>query len=79
MKNQTIRLSGQMPENWEKALKILEQDLGLSLSDKGTEVVCTKGDSIAVESDGKKVSLTWGAPVQFYRALSLIPQPLTAC
>ena len=32
-----------------------------------------------VESDGRTVTLTWAAPVQFYRALSLIPQPLAAC
>ena len=74
-----IHITGQMPENWPAALAELRKDLGFELSDTGMEIACSKGDSLSVESDGQSVRLTWAEPVQFYRALSLIPQPLIPC
>lgn len=74
-----IHISGQTPENWRKALTVLADDLDFVLDPAGVEVQCARGDELAVESDGRSVKLTWAAPVQFYRALSLIPQPLVPC
>ena len=75
----TIHLTGVMPPSWENALEILKDDLGMIPGEKGFEVVCQKGDALTVESDGTCVHLTWAEPVQFYRALSLIPLPLAPC
>lgn len=77
--NTTISLSGQLPEQWREALKALEGDLGFTADEGGIAVQCIKGEELAVCCDGAKVTLTWAAPVQFYRALSLIPQPLAPC
>lgn len=74
-----VHITGQMPEAWQEALAVLEEDLGMALDPNGIEVSCQQGGGLAVESDGKAVQLTWETPVQFYRALSLIPQPLTSC
>ncbi len=77
--NRKIHIFGQMPPRWEEAMKELSGDLGMTLSENGTAVECVRGDHLSVVSDGKTVTLTWAAPVEFYRALSLIPQPLAAC
>ena len=42
----------------------------------GVEIRCRQGDALEVASDGTSVDITWETPVQLYRALSLIPQPL---
>ncbi len=75
----TIHLSGQLPENWEKALAELSGDLGFAAADTGIPVTVQKGSHPAVFCDGKTVAITWAEPVQFYRCLSLIPQPLAPC
>ena len=75
----TIHILGQAPEHWQEALQILRDDLGMALDEGGIPITCRQGDELAVESDGKTVTLTWEKPVQFYRALSLIPQPLVPC
>ncbi len=74
-----IHISGQMPSQYQKALAVLEDDLNMVLSDTGLEITCVQGDHLAVVSDGKAVTLTWETPVQLYRALSLIPDPLAPC
>lgn len=74
-----LHILGTPPEHWEEALSELREDLGIELGKAGIDVTCVPGDGLAVESDGKSVTLTWAAPIQFYRAVSLIPLPLTAC
>lgn len=75
----TITLTGQMPALWQGALAELRGDLGLIPGENGISVSCARGEALSVVSDGGSVRLTWAEPVQFYRALSLIPLPLTAC
>lgn len=77
--NWNIQITGQAPRGWQTALEILKDDLGMSVAPGGTEIHCERGEALAVESDGKSVRLVWAEPVQFYRALSLIPQPLAPC
>ena len=74
-----VYIHGQMPETWEPALDALAEDLQMVPDADGLEIRCTKGEALAVESDGHSVTLTWSAPVEFYRALSLIPHPLVPC
>ena len=74
-----VSITGQMPRLWREALTELRDDLGFVLSENGVSVRCRKGDGITVRCDGASVELTWGADVEFYRALSLIPVPLCAC
>ena len=74
-----LHILGTPPEHWEEALSELREDLGIELGEAGIDVTCVPGDELAVESDGKSVTLTWAAPIQFYRAVSLIPLPLAAC
>lgn len=75
----SIRPFGQLPANWETALSELENDLSMTVQDSGTPVEGIAGDHLAVSCDGSSVTITWAAPVQFYRALSLIPTPLAPC
>lgn len=79
MNYRPIHLTGQLPDQWRQALDALAPDLGCVPSEKGLEIVCARGGCLAVDSDGKSVHITWAEPVQLYRALSLIPQPLAAC
>lgn len=74
-----FHILGNPPEHWQEALAELSGDLGIALSAGGIEVTCRRADALSVESDGRAVTLTWAEPVQFYRALSLIPLPLTPC
>ena len=74
-----LHILGTPPEHWEEALSELREDLGIELGEAGIDVTCVPGDELAVESDGKSVTLTWAAPIQFYRAVSLIPIPLAPC
>lgn len=74
-----IHLMGQLPEKWAEALAELSEDLGFTAEPGGFAVTCRRGGELAVECDGSTVTITWATPVQFYRALSLIPQPLAPC
>lgn len=76
---QKITITGQPPEHWREALGELAQDLSFSLSGSGIPVTAVKGDALRVACDGTAVTVTWAEPVQFYRALSLIPQSLAPC
>ncbi len=76
---QKIHLTGQLPENWQTALRELQDDLQFQEAPDGIRIDCKKGEELAVQSDGTCVSLTWQTPVQFYRGLSRIPLPLTPC
>lgn len=75
----TFHILGTGPEHCQEALRALEEDLGVRFGDTGIDVTCIPGDELAVESDGTTVTVTWGAPIQFYRAMSLIPIPLAPC
>lgn len=75
----TFHILGTGPEHCQEALRALEEDLGVRFGDTGIDVTCIPGDELAVESDGTAVTVTWGAPIQFYRAMSLIPIPLAPC
>ncbi len=75
----TIHLTGEFPSFWEAALPEIAAELGVCFGESGIEVRCRRGEGIRVTSDGEGVDLCWSAPVEFYRALSLIPLPLTAC
>lgn len=74
-----LHITGQAPEHWREALAELAQELDLVPAEDGIEVRCRKGAALAVACDGASVDLTWAEPIQFYRALSLIPLPLTPC
>ena len=74
-----VHLTGSLPDNCLTALGELRQDLGMKVSETGLEIHCQRGDALTVESDGTTVTLTWAAPVEFYRALSLIPDPIAPC
>ena len=74
-----IHLTGQLPDHWKEALAILADDLGMEPGEAGVEIRCRQGDALEVASDGASVDITWETPVQLYRALSLIPQPLASC
>ncbi len=71
-----ITLLGELPQNAPEALKILREDLGFEPGQGGLTVTCRRGEALEVHSDGKQVELTWSRPVELYRGLSLIPQPL---
>lgn len=75
----SICLTGDLPENWAEAITELSDDLGMVADDCGIPVKVRQGEELAVISDGERVMLTWSEPVQFYRALSLIPEPLAVC
>lgn len=74
-----VHLTGCLPENALAALAELKQDLGMIPSETGLVIHCQKGGALTVESDGTAVSLTWASPVEFYRGLSLIPDPIAPC
>ncbi len=75
----SIHIAGQAPEGFSLALERLKPDLGFGLSSSGTPVTGEKGDCLRVRCDGKTVHITWAEPIQFYRALSLIPLDLSPC
>ena len=75
----TFHILGTAPEHYQQALRALEEDLGVRFADTGIDVTCIPGQELAVECDGTAVTVTWGAPIQFYRAMSLIPVPLAPC
>ena len=75
----SIHITGQTPENFALALAELKNELGFTLDPKGTPVTAVKGDCLGVKCDGETVTITWAEPIQFYRALSLIPLDLSAC
>ena len=75
----TFHILGTAPEHYQQALRALEEDLGVRFADTGIDVTCIPGQELAVECDGTAVTVTWGTPIQFYRAISLIPIPLVPC
>lgn len=75
----TINLSGELPARCKEALAALAPELSLRMSAEGVPVRCVRGDKLSVCCDGSAVTITWAQPVQLYRALSLLPRPLTPC
>ena len=51
-----VYIHGQMPETWEPALDALAEDLQMAPDADGLEIRCTKGEALAVESDGHSVT-----------------------
>ncbi len=74
-----FHIQGTPPEHWQEALSELQEDLGITLCDTGIPLNCTRGEGLSVESDGTQVTIVWSSPISFYRAMSLIPLPLTPC
>lgn len=70
----TIHLTGDLPENYQLALKELRQDLALTLANDGMVIHCIHGEALTLQSDGRAATLTWASPVEFYRGLSLLPE-----
>lgn len=58
----------------EAGLKILAPDYGFSLCSCGIETNVIKGDHLAVSFDGKKASIAYSRPCEFFRALGLLLQ-----
>ena len=75
----TITLSGDLPARCAQALAALAPELSLRMAEGGVPVRGQRGDRLAVCFDGEIVAVTWAQPVQFYRALSLLPRPLSPC
>ena len=75
----TITLSGDLPARCAQALAALAPELSLRMAEGGVPVRGQRGDRLAVCFDGETVAVTWAQPVQFYRALSLLPRPLSPC
>lgn len=74
-----LHILGNPPAHWQEALTELQDDLGIVLSETGIPVHCVQGEGLCVQSDGTQVTLVWSTPITFYRAMSLIPLPLTPC
>ncbi len=74
-----IHILGNPPAHWQEGLALLHAELGMAEAPDGLRVFCQPGEDLCVESDGTAVTLTYSSRVAFYRALSLIPQPLRAC
>ena len=51
-----LHITGTMPENWEKALTELKDDLGFVAADTGIPVLAQKGEEPAVFCDGQSVT-----------------------
>ena len=58
----------------EAGLKILAPDYGFSICSCGIETTVNKGDHLAVSFDGKKASITYSRPCEFFRAIGLLLQ-----
>lgn len=74
-----IHLAGQLPDRWRQALDELGDDLRLVPAWSGLEITCRRGKGLGVVCDGEAATITWAEPVQFYRALSLLPLPPAPC
>ncbi len=55
-------------------LEILAPDYGFKICECGIPTEVTKGDSLRVSFDGKKASITYGRPCEFFRAIGLLMQ-----
>ena len=74
-----ISLLGELPARYEEALCALRGELGMAIAPDGSPVRGKKGDCLAVSFDGAEIAVQWAQPIQFYRALSLLPRPLAEC
>lgn len=74
-----VTVTGQPPRGYEAALEELKAELGFGLGRGGVKVTAVKGEHLEVCCDGASVTITWAEPIQFYRALSLIPADLHPC
>lgn len=74
-----IALTGELPARWQEALRALAPELEVALAADGVPVQGCRGSALALRCDGAAVTVEWAEPVQFYRALSLLPRPLAPC
>ncbi len=66
---------GALPEHFAKAFELLAPDLDFTAaSTGGLQVALRRGDCLCVEKNAQGAAITWAAPVQVYRALSLLRQ-----
>lgn len=77
--NIQITLSGDLPLRCHQALDVLRNELSVEIIAKGIMVRGVKTNALAVKYDGSEIEIQWAEPVQFYRALSLLPRPLAQC
>ena len=75
----SVTIAGQPPRGYEAALEELREELGFGPGRRGVQITAVRGDHLGVRCDGSSVTITWAEPVQFYRALSLIPEDLSPC
>lgn len=74
--NLKLKPTGQLPARCEEAVGELSALLCAELSADGILLRGIKSDALAVKYDGNEILVHWAEPVQFYRALSLLPKPL---
>lgn len=74
-----ICLLGELPPRCTQAMAALCGELEMQPAPEGIPVRGRRGDTLALHCDGESVTVTWAKPVQFYRALSLLPRPLAPC
>ena len=75
----SVTIAGQPPRGYEAALEELREELGFGPGRRGVQITAVRGDHLGVRCDGSSVTITWAEPIQFYRALSLIPEDLSPC
>lgn len=70
---------GELPPRWEEALDALAPELNLHPGKDGLPLTAVHSDHLAVRWEGGAFTVEWAQPVQFYRALSLLPDPPAPC
>ena len=75
----TLHLRGELPPRYEEGIAALADELGFRFDKSGIPVNCVKGEVLRVSCSGGKVEIIWAETVQFYRALSLIPEDMSPC
>lgn len=67
--------TGTRPEHFDEALALLGPELSFACAEtNGFPITLQRGDCLRVEKTADRASITWSAPVQAYRALSLLRQ-----
>ena len=56
-----LHITGALPENWDKALLELKDDLGFVAGETGIPVTAVKGEEPAVVCDGQSVTVLYSS------------------
>lgn len=72
-----LHMQGELPPRWLDALEALAPDLGFTHAPDGIPLIARRGKKLMAAWDGSVIEIEWSKPVEFYRALSLLPRPLT--